>query len=211
MQGDPTIGNLAVRRGRRRLHGMSALPSLRVPPSALALSFGVWLAGCQEPTVGVRIVFPSELAFLHTAVARVDVYDGSDAGNRSPDAICRALSQNPPTPPAGVQVLVTSGNTEACLLPAGGVTLDGVGVGRRVIFVEGIDVDGRPVLRGCSVVDLFGDDDDALDDDDAAIARDLGANALVEVQLSFLPDFPAGVSGCTSIAEKCEENISCRP
>jgi hypothetical protein len=71
--------------------------------------------------------------------------------------------------------------------------------------------DGRPVLRGCTVVDLFGDDDDALDGDDAAIARDLGANALVEVQLSFLPDFPAGVSGCTSIAEKCEENISCRP
>jgi hypothetical protein len=41
--------------------------------------------------------------------------------------------------------------------PWGGVTLDGVGVGRRVLFVEGIDVDGRPVLRGCSVVDLFGD------------------------------------------------------
>jgi hypothetical protein len=189
---------------------MSVLPSLRLSAGALALGCGVWLAGCQEPTVGVRVVFPSELAFLHTAVARVDVYDGSDAGARSPDAICRALSQNPPTPPAGVQVLATSGNTDACLLPAGGVTLDGVGVGRRVIFVEGIDVDGRPILRGCTVVDLFGDDA-TLTDDDAAVARDLGANALVEVQLSFLPDFPAGDAGCSSITEKCEEAVSCRP
>lgn len=199
-----------MRQGRRRLPGMPFLSSLRSSAGALTLGSSVWLAGCQEPTVGVRVVFPSELAFLHTAVARVDVYDGSDAGARSPDAICRALSRNPPTPPAGVQVLATSGNTDACLLPGGGVNLGRVGVGRRVVFVEGLDVDGRPILRGCTVVDLFGDDA-TLSDDDAAVARDLGANALVDVQLSFLPDFPAGLAGCGSITEKCEEAVSCRP
>lgn len=174
----------------------------------LAVVFVV--AGCREPTVGVRVLFPSELAFLHTAVARVDVYDGSEAGDRSPDAICRALSQNPPTPPDGVQLLAASGNTDACLLQDGGVTLAGIGVGRRVIFVEGTDFEGRAILRGCTVVDLFGDEQ-TLDSDDGAVAKDLGANALVDVQLSFLPDFPAGDAGCSSITEKCEEAVSCRP
>jgi hypothetical protein len=168
------------------------------------------LAGCAQPAVGVRIVFPSELAFLHAAVARVDVYDGSDAGERSPDAICRALSRNPPTPPQGVQPLATSGNTDACSLRSGGVVLDGVGVGRRVIFVEATDIDGQAILRGCTVKDIFGDDED-LSDDDGAIANDLDAVALVNVDLAILPDFPPGPAGCASIEEKCEEAVSCRP
>lgn len=168
------------------------------------------LGGCREPSVGVRVVFPSERAFLHTAVARVDVYDGSEGGDRSPDAICRALSQNPPTPPDGVRLLAASGNKGACLLQDGGVNLAGIGVGRRVVFVEGIDEDGRAILRGCTVVDLFGDDQPLSGNDDAT-ARDLGVNALVDVQLAFLPDFPAGDAGCASVTEKCEEAVSCRP
>ncbi len=161
--------------------------------------------------MGVRLVFPSELAFLHAAVARVDVYDGSELGDRSPDAICRALSQNPPAPPTGVRPLATSGNTDTCALQDGGVVLDGVGVGRRVIFVEAQDFVGQAILRGCTVVDIFGDDDDNLTGDEAAVAKDLGATALVDVTLAFLPEFPAGPAGCGSIAEKCEEDVSCRP
>lgn len=169
------------------------------------------LTACREPTVAVELVFPSELAFLHTAVARIDVYDGSGSGERSPDAICRSLSTNPPAPPSGVQPLVTSGSTDACAFQNGGVVLEHVGVGRRVVFVEGEDFDGAAIVRGCRVVDLFGDDEPAADDATAAVIADLGANAAVRVPLAILPAFPAGAAGCTSIAEKCEETVSCRP
>ena len=166
--------------------------------------------GCREPTVAVQLVFPSELTFLHAAVARIDVYDGSDSGDRSPDAICRSLSTNPPSPPGGVELL-TSANAAVCDFIGGGVVLDGVGVGRRVVFVEAGDFDGQAILRGCLVVDLFGDDA-ALVGDDAAVASDLGANALINLPLAILPAFPAGPAGaCQSIADKCEEDLSCRP
>ena len=180
-------------------------------PGVAGLLGLVFLAGCQEPTVGVRLVFPSELAFLHAAVARVDVYDGSDLGDRSPDAICRALSQSPAAPPPGVQPLASSGNTDACSLDDGGVVLAGVGVGRRVIFVEGQDFDGQAILRGCTVVDIFGDADDSFDAAGGAAAKDLGATALVDVTLAILPEFPAGPAGCNSVAEKCEEDVSSIP
>lgn len=166
--------------------------------------------GCRQPTVGVQLVFPSEHTFLHAAVARIDVYDGSDSGERSPDAICRSLSTNPPSPPGGVELL-TSANAAVCDFAGGGVVLDEVGVGRRVIFVEAEDFDGQAILRGCRVVDLFGDDE-PLTGDDGAVASDLGANALVEVPLAILPAFPAGAPGaCQSIADKCEEKLICRP
>ncbi len=161
------------------------------------------LTGCPEPTVAVQLVFPSELTFLHTAVARIDVYDGSGTGERSPDAICRSLSTNPPAPLSGVQPIATSGNTAACSMRDGGVVLEQVGVGRRVVLVEGEDFEGAVIVRGCAVVDLFADGDED--------APELGASAVVSVPMATLPAFPAGAAGCTSIVEKCEENVSCRP
>ena len=180
------------------------------PTLLAALAFVGVIGGCRQPTVGVQLVVPSEQAFLHAAVARIDVYDGNDTGARSPDAICRSLSTNPPSPPGGVQLL-TSANAAVCEFAGGGVALDDVGVGRRVIFVEAEDFDGQAILRGCLVVDLFGDDE-TLAGNDAAVASDLGANALVDVPLAILPAFPAGAPGaCESIADKCEEQVSCRP
>lgn len=171
----------------------------------------VTLSACTEPTVAVQLVFPSEVAFMHTAVARIDVYDGGGTGERSPDAICRSLSTNPPAPPSGVQPIATSGSTDACAFQNGGVLLEHVGVGRRVLLVEGEDFEGAAIVRGCAVVDLFGDDQAAADDSTAAVQADLGANAVVTVPLAILPAFPAGAAGCATIAEKCEENVSCRP
>jgi NAD(P)-dependent dehydrogenase (short-subunit alcohol dehydrogenase family) len=91
--------------------------------------------GCREPNVGVRLVFPAELTFLATATARVDVYDGGDSGERSPDAICRSLSVTPPTPPDGVKPLATSGSTDVCLFRAGGVLLEQIGAKHRLLHV----------------------------------------------------------------------------
>ncbi len=167
-------------------------------------------SGCRQPTVGVKLLFPSELAFLHAAVARIDVYDGSDVGDRSPDAICRSLSTTPPAPPTGVTPLATSGNTEICSFIGGGVVLADVGVGRRVVFVEAEDFGSQAILRGCAVVDVFGDDE-AVSGKDATIARDLGATAVVTVPLAILPAFPAGPAGCQTVAEKCDEAVPCRP
>lgn len=166
------------------------------------------LAGCSEPSVGVRLVFPAELTFLATATARVDVYDGGDSGERSPDAICRSLSVTPPTPPDGVKPLATSGSTDVCLFRAGGVLLEKVGVGRRVFFVEAQDFNGQAILRGCGVFDVFGDDQ-ALAGDDEGAAKDLGVNAFVDVQLATLPEFPTEVPTCTSVKDKCDEGVPC--
>lgn len=166
------------------------------------------LAGCAKPTVGVRLEFPSEQTFLASALARVDVYDGGDTGERSPDAICRSLSVTPPTPPQGVSPLATSGATDVCLFRAGGVELNDVGVGRRVFFVEAQDFGGQAILRGCTVVDIYGDDQ-ALEGDDQGAAADLGVNGFINVQLATLAEFPAEPPLCTSVTDKCEENIAC--
>ncbi len=164
-------------------------------------------AGCDRPTVAVRLVFPSEQTFLASALARLDVYDGGGTGERSPDAICRSLSVTPPTPPQGVAP-IASISTDVCDFRAGGVDLRDVGVGRRVFFVEAQDFSGQAILRGCAVEDVYGDAQQ-LDGDDAGAAKDLGANGFVEVQLATLPEFPAEAPTCASVEEKCEENTAC--
>lgn len=175
-------------------------------PALLLLTCAV--AGCQQPTVGVRLVFPSEQTFLASALARVDVYDGTDTGERSPEAICRSLSVTPPTPPQGVAPIVTSGTTDVCLFRAGGVDLKDVGVGRRVFFVEAQDFNGQAILRGCLIEDVFGDAQE-LEGEDQGAASDLGVNGFVEVQLATLPEFPSAAPSCTSVEDKCVESVSC--
>lgn len=167
------------------------------------------LAGCREPTVGVRLRFPSEATFLLTNTITVDVYDGEGTGEQSPDAICRALSVQTSVAPAGVQALESSGNTSACQVLDGGVTFEHVPVGRRVFFAEAVDFDGAAILRGCSVADVFGDEQ-ALVDEEAAAADKLDATALVDVQLATLPTYPDGVTPqCADVVAKCEENQPC--
>ena len=63
-----------------------------IPGRLIAPLGALWLAACAEPSVGVRVVFPSEETFLLSSVATIDVYDGEGTGDKSPDAICRALS-----------------------------------------------------------------------------------------------------------------------
>jgi hypothetical protein len=177
-------------------------------PRLAALLLCCALAGCQQPTVGVRLVFPSEQTFLASALARIDVYDGTDTGERSPEAICRSLSVTPPTPPEGVAPIVTSGTTDVCLFRAGGVDLKDVGVGRRVFFVEAQDFNGQAILRGCLIEDVFGDPQE-LEGDDQGTANDLGVNGFVEVQLATLPEFSVVPPTCATVEDKCEENVAC--
>ena len=176
------------------------------------MAFAALVTSCNEPLVAVRLIFPSELAFLHAAVAHIDVYDGGDTGERSPDAICRALSVNPPAPPTGVLPLASSGNTDPCSFRDGGIVLDGVGIGRRVIFVEAQDFDGQSILRGCTVVDVFGDQADLSGDKEASARNAGGAVDVIDVSLAILPDFPQSQPGCDDVDAKCgEEPVSCRP
>ena len=179
-------------------------------PSVLRLTLLVLCctAGCQQANVGVRLIFPSEQTFLASALARIDVYDGGDTGKHSPEAICRSLSVTPPTPPAGVAPIVTSGTTDVCLFRAGGVDLKNVGVGRRVFFVEAQDFNGQAILRGCSIKDVFGDVQ-ALEGDEQGQADDLGVNGFVDVQLATLPEFSVVLPSCKSIDDKCVEKVSC--
>ena len=166
--------------------------------------------GCSEPVVGVRLRFPSERTFLITNTITVDVYDGEGTGAQSPDAICRALSVTTSVAPAGVQALQSSGNTSACQLLDGGVSFEGVDVGRRVFFAEAVDAAGAAILRGCTVADVFGDPQELAGEDDE-IATALGANALVDVQLATLPTYPEDqIPSCADVAAKCgEENQPC--
>jgi hypothetical protein len=158
--------------------------------------------GCADPSVGVRLVFPSERAFLVTANARIDVYDGEGTGAQSPDAICRSLSVNPPAPPSGVKPIATTGLSDVCGFLDGAVRVDGVGVGRRVFFVETVDFDSRTIVRGCRVVDVSAEPTENADGDLVDV---------VDVQLATLPGFPSEPAGCASIDEKCKENVSCKP
>jgi hypothetical protein len=167
----------------------------------LALAVGAG-AGCGDASVGVRLVFPSERAFLASALARIDVYDGGGSGATSPDAICRSLSVNPPTPPAGVKPIATSGLADACDFANGSVTIDGVGVGRRVFFVETVDHDSTTIVRGCKVVDLAAEPSASANDDLVAV---------VDVQLATLPTFPTAPPSCTTLDEKCKEKVECKP
>jgi hypothetical protein len=163
---------------------------------------GASLGGCADPAVGVRLVFPSERAFLASSNARIDVYDGEGTGAQSPDAICRSLSVTPPSPPAGVKPLATTGLNDVCGFFDGAVRVDSVGVGRRVFFVESVDFESRTVVRGCKVVDVGAEPTANADGDLVDV---------IDVQLATLPDFPAAPPGCASIEEKCQENVSCKP
>jgi hypothetical protein len=193
-------GFFALLVGRRTLRGM--FRALRLVPALASLS----VLGCGEPAVGVRLVFPSEEAFLQTAVARIDVYDGTGSGAKGPDAICRSLSVNPPAPPAGVKPIATSGLSDVCDFRAGGAPIPGVGIGRRVVFVEALDFSSQAIVRGCSVVDVNGVVDAPADDAAAFDVVDF-----VTIQLATLPEFPSVAPTCASVEEKCEERISCKP
>jgi hypothetical protein len=160
------------------------------------------LGACADAAIGVRLVFPSERAFLASALARIDVYDGEGAGDRSPDAICRSLSVNPPAPPAGVKPIATSGLGDVCGFADGSVRIEGIGVGRRVVFVETVDHESTTIVRGCTVVDLL---------DEAAPTGDDAVVAVVDVQLATLPAFPTTPPACVTIDEKCKEKVECKP
>jgi hypothetical protein len=163
------------------------------------------LAACQEPSIGVRLRFPSEQTFLITNTVTIDVYDGEGTGAQSPDAICRALSVESAVAPAGLQPLKSSRNTNACQFIDGGVSFDGVETGRRVFFAEAISFDASAILRGCTVADLSttpGPDDPA--------AAELGVQSLVDIQLATLPTYPDNVQpACEDVVQKCAENKPC--
>jgi hypothetical protein len=191
-----------------------ARPPLAPRGAALLAALGALAAtaACREPTVALRLRFPSEEAFLLSNTITVDVYDGSGRGERSPDAICRALSVQSSVAPAGVQALESSGNTSACAVLDGGVIFRSVAVGRRVFFAEAVDRSGAAILRGCSVADVFGDDEglEGLDEGQQLTAEKLGATSVVDVQLATLPSYPDDTTPtCESVAAKCEENQAC--
>jgi len=180
-----------------RGHAASAV--LIVGTLATALGVG---AGCGDASIGVRLVFPSERAFFASALARIDVYDGGGSGAATPDAICRSLSVNPPAPPAGVKPVATSGLADACDFADASVRIDGVGVGRRVFFVETVDHSSTTIVRGCTVVDLAAEPSASADDELVAV---------VNVQLATLPTFPTAPPSCTTLDEKCKEKVECKP
>lgn len=184
-----------------------------VRPSLLGAAVGAALtiplnAACAKPAVAVRLVFPSEETFLVSSVATIDVYDGSGSGETSPDAICRALSVESSKPPAGLSSLASTSKRNVCELRGGAVALEDVDVGRRVVFAQA-DSGTTALLRGCVVVDLFGDADE-LEGDDKSAAEELGVNAIVDVPLATLPTYPSDATPtCKDVDEKCEENKSC--
>jgi hypothetical protein len=164
--------------------------------------------GCAKPTVAVRLVFPSEETFLLSSVATIDIYDGSGTGDKSPDAICRALSVESSQAPAGVSSLASTSKRDVCELRGGAVTLEDVDVGRRVVFAQA-ESGATVLLRGCVVADIFGDDE-SLEGDDKDAATALGATALVDVPLATLPTYPSDTEPlCADVNEKCEERKPC--
>jgi hypothetical protein len=158
----------------------------------------------------VRLKFPSQETFLVTNTVTVDVYDGSGTGTTSPDAICRALSVDSAAAPGGVQALDSSGNQPACHFLDGGVSFENVAVGRRVFAASAVDFHGTSIMRGCTVADVFGDNDKITDDEKQA-AQQLHATSFVTVQLATLPEYTAVTPTCADVNAKCQENKPCVP
>jgi len=174
----------------------------------LAASATALLASaCGEPSVGLRLRFPSRDTFVESATAQIDVYPGDLTGEQSPDAICRALSRVALT---SVSPLKSTGPRDPCALAAG-VALEGVGTGRRVIFAQANDDKPAAILRGCAVVDISGVPDPEADEESRNEASAAGVARFIEVQLATLPEYPAeprATAKC-SFQEKCEPGAVC--
>ena len=171
----------------------------------------IGLAGCTEPSVGVRLKFPSEPAFLWTETITLDVYDGSGVGDASPAAICAALSVTAAVPPEGQHPIASSTKRNACDFREGGVQLRGVDVGRVVLFALAQNAQGESLLSGCATADVYGDAQSLADPTERAAADALGVNGFVDVTLAVLPAFPAAAPACASASSKCEEGEACTP
>jgi len=180
----------------RRLQALGALLTVVAATSA-----------CQEPSVGVRLRFPSQETFLVTSTVTVDIYDGEGVGEQSPDAICRALSVQSAVAPAGLQPLKSSRNTNACEFLDGGVSFQGLEVGRRVFFAEAVSFDASAILRGCVVADVV---DAPQADVDPTASTELDVQSIVDIQLATLPTYPDDVQpACEDVNAKCVENVQC--
>lgn len=153
----------------------------RVP--ALAMMGLLVGAGCAPTDITYRLRFPSEEAFLMSSTARVEVYDGTGTGDRSPDAICRKLSV---LQPAGVNTVAVSDVRQVCEFLEGNVDLRTLEEGRLVFAASAVDANFTTILSGCAVVDVVPGIDS------------------VEIQLSTLPSYPdAPTPPQTTLDEKC--------
>jgi hypothetical protein len=156
--------------------------------------------GCAEPSIDVRLVFPSERAFLSSMTARVDVYAGTGTDDQSPEATCLRLAVATSFPPPGLRPLATSGVQDVCAFSEGSVRIADVGVGRRVLWAGALDEAAQLLVAGCAIVDLTENERDGD-----------GIVDTLDLQLSTLPAFPPSPPSCATVDEKCKEKIECKP
>lgn len=139
--------------------------------------------GCAPTEITYRLRFPSEESFLMSKTARLEVYDGTGTGDKSPDAICRRLSVEQP---AGVNTLAVSDKREVCEFLLGSVDLRTIEEGRLVFAASATDANFTTILSGCVVVDV------------------VPGVETVDVQLSTLPTYPdAPTPEHATLGEKC--------
>lgn len=185
----------------------SPAPAVAPRLAPVALVAALLASACADPAIGVRLLFPSVETFLLSSVASVEVYDGEGTGEKSADALCRALSIDASEPPAGLSPIASASKVDVCALREGGVTLD-VAVGRRVVFAQ-TERGTTALLRGCTVADLTGTADSPTGDD-AGRAETLGVGSFVDVPLASLPSYPDDVAlTCDDVDAKCEERQAC--
>ena len=149
------------------------------------LAIALFTLGCAPPEVGYQLRFPSLETFLISSVARVDIYDGTDGS----DETCRNRSV---ALPASENPMQSTGDRDVCEFQSGDVRIAAVDVGRLVFFAEAKDVNGAPIMRGCSVANVN------------------AATEVVEIQLATLPSYPDNADpSCLNVQQKCQDAVSC--
>ncbi|MAQ17199.1 MAG: hypothetical protein CMN30_20695 [Sandaracinus sp.] len=122
-----------------------------LPTFALAATLLTFSCGDEVETFGLS--FPSVEAFAAAETARVFAMPVSDADGACFDLLFQVENVGPPE---GAQ---DTGPIPVCQFREGGVELPSVGDGLLAYVATATDVDGRVLLSGCTLRDVYTDAD----------------------------------------------------
>jgi hypothetical protein len=152
------------------------------------------LMSCRQPVVGIRLAFGGDAPYLLTKSVEVAAFDASLPAVAAD--VCRSLLT--PNAPAPSSEPVETVSFDICATDAPALSLP---VGRWLLIARGRGYDDSFTVGGCSIVDLFGDDE-TLSGDEAAFAQSVDATSVVSIDMTPLPTLPSTAPTC-SLEDKC--------
>jgi len=141
---------------------------------------------CQQEPVQVTLDFPSVETFIHSEIARLQVYplSSQDQLQACPRLILDSINLSPPWSPVH-----DTGDLPVCSFYLGAAAIEDVDAGPKAFVVVVRDNVSQALLAGCTIAEVFSDGPD------------------IEVTLFMTDQYEAAtrdrVAACTEIADKC--------